>query len=185
MVDYRIKEAFPWIDEIEDPDLRAKVVEIWEDAVEASDYDDLFGVPWWPPYNERMPDSSLVSHCRDVIAIAVAIADALRHRHEGINIDRDVLLAGAVLHDVSKLFETSDGEVAPFNDLMPHPHYGAHLVATAGLSLDIQHIVIAHGNGSSIEPETIEALIVDAADGIAAHGMFWLHEGQLKPKKWR
>ena len=185
MDSYRVREAFPQVEEIDDAELRETVVQVWEDALEESDYGDMYDLPWWPPYHKRMPESSQVSHGRDVIDLVIAIADTLEARHNDIEIDRDELLAAAVLHDVSKTYETSDGELTGFQDLMPHPHYGAHLAAKAGLSLEIQHAIIAHGNGSSIEPETVEAMIVDAADRISANSIFWRYEGNLKPPEYR
>lgn len=182
---YRVREAFPQVEAIEDPELREAVVGVWEAAFAESDYEDMFDLPWWPPYHERMPESSQVSHARDVVDLVIAITETLEARHDDIDIDRDELLAAAILHDVSKLYETADGEITEFHTLMPHPHYGAHLAAAAGLSLEIQHGIIAHGNGSSIEPETIEAMIIDAADRISANSIFWRYEGNLKPHEYR
>lgn len=181
MAESDIERAFPELDEIADAELRAQVVRVWEDALAESDFDDIHDLPWWPPHQEIVGEEWHVPHVRDVVACALALTDALNGRQGTLDVDRDVVVAGALLHDVSKLFEIDGVERAPFDDLLPHPHFAVHLLAEAGLSTHLQHVALAHSGGSAVEPKTMEALVVQTADFVAANSIFWRRVGHLKP----
>ena len=68
---------------------------------------------------------------------------------------------------------------ADFNDLIPHPHYAVHVIARAGLSVELQHIALAHTSQTSVEPVTMEARIVQLADQLALDGLLYEHTGNL------
>ncbi|MFB6172822.1 MAG: HD domain-containing protein [Haloarculaceae archaeon] len=178
-----LARAFPELDRIEDVDLRAGVERAWTTAMADAGVDDLAAVPWFPPAQRDLdlPDERLVPHVRDVTAGALALADALADRRW--TVDRDVVLAGALVHDVSKLYEferphASEREAADsaidgavptrIYELLGHPHYGLHVVAAAGLPVEIQHVVLAHTDRTAVEPRTLEAEIVRRADEVAA-----------------
>ncbi|MFB6300965.1 MAG: HD domain-containing protein [Halobacteriales archaeon] len=164
-----VKEAFPELAEIEDEDLRTGVIEAWARALEASGDTDLDAVPWFPPEERRLDIKSetLVAHVRDVTAGALALCDILRDRRNAA-VSRDLVAAGALCHDVSKLYEFEDGESTEIETLLGHPHYGVHAVAVAGLPVEIMHIALSHSGRTAVEPAFIEAEIVRRADEVAA-----------------
>lgn len=171
---------FPEVDEIERDQLRTMVLEVWDSAVADGNFDDITEVPWWPPHEESVGEETQVQHIRDVTACAIAITDALSRRRSALSIDRDAVVAGALLHDISKLFEIADRELTELHELLPHPHYGIHLLNEIGFSTEIQHIVLAHSDRSGVAPKTIEAKIVAVADEIAVDGIFWESLHRLK-----
>jgi len=163
------RDAFPEIDDIEDEALRAAVVEAWVTAMAETETDDLRAVQWLPPEMARLglEDEPLVDHVRDVAAGAVALAELLVSRR-GTAVDLDTVLAGALVHDVSKLYEFDDGGETAVGDLLGHPHFGVHVAEGADLPVEIAHIVLSHSDMSAVDPATIEAALVQQADRAAA-----------------
>ncbi len=168
---HEVTESFPGIDEIEDTELQKMIKGVWATALVRSEYSGIEEPDFLVTENEN--DESLVSHTRDVTQCAVALTDTLIEAR-GSNIDRDAVVAGALLHDVSKLHETSpDSARTPLGEQIPHPHYAVHMLENAGVPPYIQHIVLTHTHKSGPTPNSIEARIVMAADVVAADTVFW------------
>lgn len=164
-----IERVFPELDSIEDNDLRASVRTAWLTAIEDNDIVSLASVPWFPPAQRKLdlPDETLVAHVRDVAVGVVALAEILIDQRDA-DIDMDVLLAGALVHDVSKPYEFDGMDETPVGTLLGHPHYGVHVVAEAGLPVEVAHIVLSHTSRTTVEPATLEAELVRRADEAAA-----------------
>ena len=133
------------------------------------DVEDLTTIPWYPPMQRRhdIDDETLVDHVRDVTTIAVDVVETLTDRR-GTDISMDTVLAGALVHDVSKLYEYDGFADTEVERLLGHPHYGVHVTAAAGLPVDIQHVVLAHSDLTAVDPATLPALVVKRADDVAA-----------------
>lgn len=167
----QVERAFPAIDRIEDEALREGVRRAWETAVKEVDVVDLASVPWLPPEQERLglPDETLVDHVREVVDGSIALAEVLlASRGDRMALSMDHLVAGALVHDVSKLYEYASGEATEVGRLLGHPHFGVHVAAAAGLPAEVQHVVLAHSPRSAVEPATLEAAIVTSVDRVAA-----------------
>lgn len=167
MVD--VLAAFPELAEVDDPDLREGIRDCWATACADAGVDDLDTVPWFPPAQRRhgITDETLVDHVRDVVAGALALADALARRRD-TDVDRDLLVAGALVHDVSKLYEFDGHATTTVGDLLGHPYYGVHCVAAAGLPVECAHVVLAHTSRTNVDPAFLEAELVRRADEAAA-----------------
>ncbi|MFB6281096.1 MAG: HD domain-containing protein [Haloferacaceae archaeon] len=162
-----VREAFPAIDRIADDDLRAGVVDAWTTALDETGWT-LAEAPWSPPVQDALdlPDERLVDHVNDVVAGAEALADRLEDRRPAA-ISRDLLLAAALVHDVSKLYEFDrDGRTRVY-DLFGHPYYGIVPAAQAGLPPEVVHVVLSHTSLTGAEPATLEAELVRRADEAA------------------
>lgn len=170
MVD--VDAAFPELADIDDPDLRAGVREAWTRACDDGGVDDLTEVPWFPPAQRAhgIEGETLVAHVRDVVACAVALAEALERRDASVN--RDLLLAGALVHDVSKPVEFDGMEPTAVGDLLGHPYHGVHYVTAAGLPVECAHVVLSHTPRTNVEPAFLEAELVRRADEAAAAAIF-------------
>jgi HD superfamily phosphodiesterase len=164
-----VRAAFPEIDEIDDEHLRSGVLDAWATAMDEAGVTDLDAVPWLPPTQRDLgiEDATLVAHVRDVTAGAVALADTLVERRNA-SVDLDTVLAGALVHDVSKLAEFDGMERTAVGDLLGHPYYGVHVVARADLPVELAHVVLSHTSRTTVEPATLEAEIVKRADEVAA-----------------
>ena len=91
----------PEIEWVEDASLRDKVIATWIDALERGG--------WQPEAIERMPftlaktvSSSFAKHVRSVTRICAFVADTFDEIYAGVDLalDKDLLVAGALLHDV-------------------------------------------------------------------------------------
>ena len=119
----------------------------------------------------------LLEHVLKVIDTVIFLADAY-------GASRDVLVAGAILHDIGKLDELSYGVTTEYSlegNMIGHITIGAGLVRDAvreipdfphDLRLQIEHLVLSHHGGkalgSPVEPMTVEAFILAAADDLDA-----------------
>jgi 3'-5' exoribonuclease len=116
--------------------------------------------------------------------ISVARVCDLLAAHYGAAIDRDLLLAGALLHDIGKIREIGARSGFPYTDegkLLGHILLGLQMVADAaetipGLTgprlLLVQHLIASHQGRfewqSPREPRTLEALLLHYADDLDA-----------------
>jgi len=164
-----ILRLLPEIDLIQDAALRDQTLTVWTDAVGRGG--------WTPSDLIRMPftllvkkvEVSLVDHTRAVTMTALRIGEILAQSYEGkVKVDRDILLAGAILHDVGKLFEYTR-EKGVFvksreGDLLRHPISGAAFAFKYGLPQEVIHIIAAHSKEGDGTRRTIEAVIVNHAD---------------------
>ena len=119
----------------------------------------------------------LLQHSIDVTDLAVAMAD----RIEGV--DKDLVIAGALLHDIVKVKEISSEIGFPYTNagrFMGHIAMTSLMVQEAAMKLNIssqrleqlQHILLSHHGenekGSPVACATREAFIVHYADEINA-----------------
>lgn len=98
--------------------------------------------------------------------------------------DADLVVAGAILHDIGKLDELSYDGVTTYSrrgNLLGHITMGAQMVRDAAASIEgfpedlrtrIEHLVLSHHGerelGSPVEPMTEEAFILSAIDDLDA-----------------
>lgn len=119
----------------------------------------------------------LLEHSLSVAELCMKLCD---HYPE---LDRQVLLAGAIFHDIGKAWELSAGLVKDYTDegrLIGHINIGLEKVepylAASGLSAELQmhfkHLILGHHGqrewGSPVLPATAEALVLHYADNIDA-----------------
>jgi len=169
----QVREAFPAVDDIQDDGLREGVLQAWVTAMAENGIEDLAALPWLPPEQARLdlPDERLVPHVNGVVDGALAEAEVLLAHRDDVDLSLDLLLAGALVHDVSKCYEFDGEEETDVGRLLGHPHFGVHVAAAAGLPVEVQHVVLAHSHRTAVEPTTLEAEIVAAVDRVAARAI--------------
>jgi len=164
-----ILRLLPEIGTIGEARLRDQTLTVWLEAARKGG--------WTAADLEKMPftllikkvDVSLIDHTRNVTRTAVAIADALSASYPGkVAIHRDLLLAGAILHDVGKLFEFKR-EQGTFQksregEMLRHPISGAAFAYKYDLPADVVHMIAAHSKEGDGLKRTIEAIIINHAD---------------------
>lgn len=158
-----VGELFPEVEQIRDADLREAVITIWSEFWRMSEFDDFEDVPVSLNilYSQR-------KHCQGIVRAALAVAQAWESVHD-VKFDRDVLIAGAMLMDVSKLVEVrSDGkegfERTEIGDSLPHAFYAAHRALELGVPLSIVHIITTHSPNSGKAPASPECHLLDWID---------------------
>lgn len=163
-----VRSAFPELAAIEDEQVRTGVLRAWTRTMEKYDVSDLSSLPWFPPLQREfaVTDERLVPHVRDVTNIAISLVETLHERRD-IDLSLDIVIAGAIIHDVSKLAEFDGMNETQIGDLLGHPYFGVYIVEAADLPLELAHIVLSHTSRTNVEPATIEAELVRRADEIA------------------
>ncbi len=133
---------------------------------------------WEPEDMVRIPFTllkasgvSYVEHVRAVTRIARAACDTFQDVFGGrVPLNRDVLLAGALLHDVGKLVEVEEvGGVfqkSRSGKALRHPFSGAALAYAAGLPPEVVHIIAVHSKEGDPYPRSPEGAVVHHADFI-------------------
>ncbi|GAB4310413.1 MAG: HD domain-containing protein [Candidatus Bipolaricaulota bacterium] len=165
-----LRELLPEVDWIEDADLRAGVLAAYARALAEGG--------WVPADLNRIPFTllkasgvSYVEHVRAVTRIARAACDTFQEVFgDRVPLNRDVLLAGALLHDVGKLVEVEEVEgkfrKSRSGKALRHPFSGAALAYAAGLPPEVVHIIAVHSKEGDPYPRSPEGAVVHHADFI-------------------
>jgi putative nucleotidyltransferase with HDIG domain len=165
----KLLSLMPEFLKISDAELREKTITIWLDAMAGRDWsvEDLLEMP----FTLLIADTpvNIIEHTRAVTRSSLHIADVLLSEYkERINLNRDYLLAGALLHDVGKLFEYSreGGRFVKSGEgkLLRHPISGAAFAYKYEIPSEVLHIIAAHSKEGDGARRTIEAVIVNHAD---------------------
>jgi hypothetical protein len=176
-----VEVGIPELNEIANDTLREGVRNVWVKLAAQSAFDDLAQLPVSPKIAY-----SHITHNRSVAAMALSVAEILREFH-GTEIDRDRLLASALLQDASKLVEyepSEDGTVvlSEIGRHFPHAFYAAHAALAEGLPEGIAEDILTHTYEGSWFPRTLEAKIlffVDQIDVAALGGDRWVKTGMI------
>ena len=165
----RLIAILPEIEWIEDADLREKVIATWIDGLERGG--------WQPEDVDRMPftlakkvRSSFAKHVRSVTRICAHVADTFDEIYGGVDLrlDKDLLLAGALLHDVGKLVEMEEVEGAfrksADGKLVRHAFSGVALADAHGLPAAVQHMIGTHSKEGDPFKRTTESIVLHFAD---------------------
>ena len=131
------------------------------------------------------------------------VADAIAHIYT--QVDRDILVAGALLHDIGKTIEY-ENPIAPVQTaegkLCGHIAIGYHefktVVDSLGITSEVpmllEHMILAHHGtlefGSPVMPATREALLLSEIDMLDSRQMILdkaldqVKEGEFTPRLW-
>src|SRR5437867_7094833 len=103
-----VRRSLPEVEEIRDPELRAQVVEAWALSLSRTEFERIEQIrPSGNPNTPPMKRGTQADHIRGVTRMALALATALEEVVGPVGVDRDLLLACALCHDVGKPFEFS------------------------------------------------------------------------------
>ena len=147
---------------IENKDLQEQVIDVWKTAADRGGWKTLDKVPFTLLFENS---GKLTDHTKRITNIAKAVYDL---REEPLNLD--ILIAGALLHDVGKLLEYDviDGKVVKgdYGKRFRHPVSGALLAQELGLPEEIVLIIYAHSHEGEKCERTPEAYLVHHCDFI-------------------
>jgi putative nucleotidyltransferase with HDIG domain len=168
-----VLEDLPELAQIRSDELRRKAIEAWAYALAETDFPRVAAIPGEAtPGVFALKRGSQTAHLRSVARIAIAIADEFAQEFPEARVDRDIVLAGALLHDVGKAWEfdptnrkrwEADKSQAG-SPALRHPVYGAHVCIAVGLPEEIAHIALGHSYEGDLMPRSLECLIVHRAD---------------------
>lgn len=159
-----ILNLLPEIKQIKDGAMQDKVIACWQEAIEFRGWDEelLRNMPF--TLLAENVNITFIDHVRAVCLMCVACDEVLDKVH-GKNktpINRDYLIAGALLADVGKLleFEIVDGKPvkSDYGKHIRHPFSGVGLAFKHGLPSEVMHVIATHskeGGGEKRLPESI------------------------------
>jgi len=130
----------------------------------------------------KMMHHSYMGGLLEHILSVAQLCDFLSSRYKYVN--RDLLIAGALLHDIGKIYELSPMPKNEYTDdgqMLGHIIIGVEMVAVEVLNIEgfphqvaslIKHLIISHHGefefGSPKLPSTAEAMLLHYADNIDA-----------------
>jgi putative nucleotidyltransferase with HDIG domain len=170
----QIAELFPDITAIGDACLREKVAAVWSEAIETGaggkgwTFDELRAIPFTLLAGDI--DLRFIEHLNSCIRQCIVIADTLETIYGGkIPVNKDTLIAGAMLADVGKPLEfdrDANGKLVKghFGDMLRHPFSGVALCYKHGIPAEVMHIVATHSHEGDKVERTIESIIFHHAD---------------------
>ncbi len=132
--------------------LRETCADVWMDALDAGGW---FDKPGWGnfPFSAVMRGDcpeNLLTHTGAVTLASAAVYDALAPVRGRVgDCDRDLIVAGALLHDVGKLIEydfDADGRPCQGRTAKKfrHPVWSFYFAQKRGMAEDLVHLVLTH-----------------------------------------
>jgi putative nucleotidyltransferase with HDIG domain len=167
-----VDRLWPELQWIENQELREQVAQTWVKAFESSplEPEDLEEIP----FTLLIPDcpATFMEHKRCVVHIAKPAAEAMQQfLGKALDIDMDIVIAGAILADVGKLleYEKVDGKAQQSDrgKNLRHPFTGVALAMSCGVPAEVCHIIAAHAGEGDLVKRSTEATIVHHADFMA------------------
>ena len=169
-----IRQSFgPELDLISDEDLREKVVRAWALSLSKSEFKSVEEITGsGGPHTSPIRGQTQVEHIRGVTQMSLGLADRLEAVVGDCRIDRDLLIACGLCHDVGKPFEFSpanqkrwkDDSSASGHPAIRHSVYGVHICLTVGLPEAVAHTAGAHSGEGELITRSLENTIVHFAD---------------------
>jgi len=172
--EYRQKllQIFPEIDWIQNDAVKAGVIASHAYVMKKSEWklEDYDKMPFIKSF-AGCPVSCL-RHTRTVTRMCKMLADEYNcayKNHGGYQLDLDVVLASAALHDIGKFLEwekRSDGTAVKTKQgkLLRHPVSGAIVAAMQGLPDEIVHAIFVHSTEGNTAKRSPEAMLVYKVD---------------------
>lgn len=165
-------KIIPEFNLIEDQSLRENTIAVWSEATNYRDWtsEELLRIPF-----TLLADNvkiTYLEHVRTVCQMCVAcdrvLTEAYGERKTPVN--RDYLVAGALLADVGKLYEydKKDGKVvrSKHGQYLRHPFSGVGLCFKYDIPEEVMHIVAVHSKEGDHFKRSPEAVILHHADFI-------------------
>jgi 7,8-dihydroneopterin 2',3'-cyclic phosphate phosphodiesterase len=158
---------------IKDETLRGKVAEILEnptirigdEAFSGLALEDSPAALW----QHHTYSGGLIEHIEATTEIAITLCRVIEKVYKG-KVDRDVVLAGVLLHDVFKpltyaLQENGSVGSSPLGEKLDHLSLVVSELIRRNFPLEVVHTVCAHhGEYGPMKPKTLEALVCFLAD---------------------
>jgi len=168
----KIESLFPEVEQIQDETLRAAVKAVWMEAIEYRGWTEslLRAIPFTLlAENVSIP---FIDHVRAVCRMCIACDEVMGeiHQERKTPVNRDHLIAGALLADVGKLmeYEIVDGKSvkSSYGRYLRHPFSGVGLAFKHGIPEEVMHIIATHSKEGAGEKRSAESIIFHHADFI-------------------
>ena len=165
--------SLPEVSQIVDEELRGKVIDAWAYSLGNSSFSAIEEIrPSGNPDTLCLKSGTQADHIRGVAKMTIALADALAGQFPELPIDRDMLIACALCHDVGKPFEfdpqnqerwRSEPAAAGFPAIR-HTQYGTHVCLAVGLPEEVCHAAGSHSGEGELVRRSLHVTILHHAD---------------------
>lgn len=164
-------QFIPEIMWLEDETLRQKIRETYEDAFEMGGWNSLKEIEELP-FTAKLPETNITlrQHIRSVTVMCGQVFQTFQKCYgDAYALNRDYLIAGAILHDVGKIAEygvSPEGRpyITESGRLLRHCFSGAGLAMRHGIPLEVVHMVALHSTEGAGQYRSPEAVIVNRVD---------------------
>lgn len=168
-----ILQDLPEIELIQSAELKEKVIDAWVFALERSSFDRVIDISGeGSPNIFSLKRGTQDAHLRGVTRLALAIYEEFRATYPEAKVDRDIILAGGLCHDIGKTWEFDPDKLKRSEErgdrygdpTYRHSAYGAHVCLSVGLPDEVGHICMGHAMEFSHIGHSTECLIIRQAD---------------------
>ncbi len=168
-----VERCLPEVNNIKNAELRGKVIEAWVYALSQSEFTSIDDIkPSGNPDTPPLEKGTQSQHLRAVATMANAMADAIEKIHGSIGVDRDLLWACGLCHDLGKPFEFSPRNQQRWREntatagwpSIRHSVYGVHVALTVGLPEAVAHTAGGHSAEGQFIKRSLENTLVHFAD---------------------
>jgi 23S rRNA maturation-related 3'-5' exoribonuclease YhaM len=184
----QMREELPEVAEIQNPELREGIINAWALAIHNSSFSSIRDMPpSGNPGKMVLKSGDQTDHIRGVTRAAIVLADEFAASNPDMKINRDIVVAGGLCHDVGKPWEYDANNLqrwreAPRRTGLPslrHNGYGAFLCLAVGLPEEVAHIASAHSGEGELLIRSLECTIVNVAD--IGYWTIMLAGGRIQP----
>lgn len=152
----QVLEIMPEINLIHNTELREKSIRCWQDVIEMGGWDKkgIENAPLGVGYvSDDCPERG-IDHCRRVVRCCKVMWDELHeYANEVSSLDYDLLMTGAVLHDIGKFacYDRKDGKGChtALGEKFNHVTVGAYVARKNELPEDVVYIILQHSDNES------------------------------------
>ncbi len=167
-----VVKLLPEVLEIQDKTLQEQVIDCWVDAISFRGWTEelLRSIPF--TLLAENVKITFIDHVRAVCRMCMAVDDVLIdiHGNRRTPVNRDYLIAGALLADVGKLleFEIVDGkpQKSNYGKHIRHPFSGVGLAFKHDLPSEVMHVIATHSKEGAGEKRSPESIIFHHCDFI-------------------
>jgi putative nucleotidyltransferase with HDIG domain len=165
--------SLPEVDLIQSARLRDQVIDAWALCLSQSSFRRIEEIPAsGNPDTPPMRRGTQADHIRGVTRVALGILDGMEAVLGPLAVDRDLLVAAALCHDVGKPYEFDPGNQARWkanpaaagHPSIRHSVYGVHIALTVGLPEEVAHVAGAHSAEGQFVTRSLINTIVHHAD---------------------
>ena len=168
-----VGKQLPEIADISDESLRQQVVDAWAYSLGQSSFDGIDEIrASGNPDTPAMKSGTQLDHIRGVTRLAVALADTLSGQFQQLPLNRDLLIACALCHDVGKPFEFDPENQTRWRQnpgatglpAIRHTQFGTHVCLTIGLPEEVCHAAGCHSGEGELVERSLHVRLVHYAD---------------------
>ena len=169
----KVVEILPELDEIHDGFLRGQVIEAWVYSLSNSSFNSIDEIrASGNADSPAMKCGTQTDHIRGVTRIAMVLGDDMIKQFPQLPINRDLLIACPICHDVGKPYEFDpknqkrwkEDSIGTGYPAIRHPQYGTPTCLTVGLPEEVCHAAGCHSGEGELVQRSLHVTIVHHAD---------------------